>query len=142
MKQFRAVRELINDFAFSHPELSAKETSSGSARTTSWMKNEIVLHTQLSTVTRTRSSSMAYIRFRGKKKLLWKQRRMRQNINRLHMDLSISEIKLVMEVDGYKIKPVMEVDDYKVFKGIRDNRLVADNWGTMASHQLPPAEIV
>lgn len=58
------------------------------------------------------------------------------------MDLSISEIKLVMEVDGYKIKPVMEVDGYKVFKGIRDNRLVADNWGTMASHQLPPAETV
>ncbi|KAG7532556.1 hypothetical protein ISN45_Aa08g002320 [Arabidopsis thaliana x Arabidopsis arenosa] len=61
MKQFKAVQELLNDFAFPHhsnTELCAKETSSGSARTTtSWMKNEIVIHKELSAVSITRSSS-------------------------------------------------------------------------------------
>ncbi|XP_010481639.1 PREDICTED: uncharacterized protein LOC104760416 [Camelina sativa] len=48
MNQFIAVKELINDFTFAHPELSAKETcSSGSARrrTSPWMMmmNETVM---------------------------------------------------------------------------------------------------
>lgn len=60
MKQFKAVQELLNDFAtvpHSNTELSAKETLSSSARTTSWMKNEIGMHKQLSAVSRTRNSS-------------------------------------------------------------------------------------
>ncbi|CAH8278154.1 unnamed protein product [Arabidopsis lyrata] len=60
MKQFKAVQELLNDIAIlphSNTELSAKETSSSSSRTTSWMKNEIGMHKQLSAVSRTRNSS-------------------------------------------------------------------------------------
>lgn len=45
------------EVVFSNTEFTAKETSSGSARTTSWMKNDIVMHKQLSAASRTRRSS-------------------------------------------------------------------------------------